>query len=839
MDQVHLAGEDEDELYSGYNEFNPIFDTQDLAEDPNFQKAVLRTSHGRRPPPTGMAPGTGFTRQPLGTAVRGGRNALPSSFGRPIGTAIQPQDGSARPMTAVKGAGYTSAGNRGAMFDPADQAIKGIGPGSPRDKKSEDKPEEKIKELEKKANSLIEESCFATNRGDFPTALEKAKEAEKKEKAVVRLRKQISQGEPINLDLTYSVLFNLANVYFANEMYTEALNTYNIIVKNKLFNSAGRLKVNIGNIYFKQQNYQKAIKFYRMALDQVQLSHKEMKMKIMQNIGIAFVKMGKYEEAVSSFEHIMNDSPSFKTGFNLILCYFALNDQEKMKWAFEQMLTVDMKFDDEDKYQSSDNKEHNQFIEVIKNDALRRLEREKKYEAEKCIKTAAKIISPHIDNSFASGYDWCVDAVKRSKYSELANDLEIDKAIMYLKKKDFRQAVETLKSFEKKDSKVASIAATNLSFLYFLERDLQQADRYADMAITSDRYNPAALVNKGNVLYSNKEYEKAREYYQEALQNDSSCVEALYNLGLSNKMIGRFEESLDCYYKLHAILRSSPQVMYQIADLYDLLEEKAQAKEWFMQLIGVVATDPDILSRLGQFYDNDGDKTLAFQYYYDSYRYFPSNIPVIEWLGVYYIESQFPEKAVHYFERAAIVQPNVSKWQLMVASCYRRSGNYQQALETYKKVQQRFPENIECLKFLAKICADLGLKEAQEYATKLKKAEKAKELREQRVNSGSRRGSGRHRESRDGSAGSDRASSGNSSRKSSGRAGQRMSERMGSGHRSGYDLQEEENGLRTKEIDASYSDPLGPQLERPKTAARKKEVDDDFADEDLVDMLPM
>ena len=30
------------------------------------------------------------------------------------------------------------------------------------------------------------------------------------------------------------------------------------------------------------------------------------------------------------------------------------------------------------------------------------------------------------------------------------------------------QAVETLKGFEKKDSKVQSIAATNLSFLYFL-----------------------------------------------------------------------------------------------------------------------------------------------------------------------------------------------------------------------------------------------------------------------------------------------------------------------------------------------------------------------------------
>jgi len=44
---------------------------------------------------------------------------------------------------------------------------------------------------------------------------------------------------------------------------------------------------------------------------------------------------------------------------------------------------------------------------------------------------------------------------------------------------------------------------------------------------------------------------------------------------------------------------------------------------------------------------------------------------------------------------------------------------------------------------LVRICTDLGLKEAQMYANKLKKAEKAKEMREQRVASGTRRmGSG-------------------------------------------------------------------------------------------------
>lgn len=42
----------------------------------------------------------------------------------------------------------------------------------------------------------------------------------------------------------------------------------------------------------------------------------------------------------------------------------------------------------------------------------------RKYEAEKCIKTAAKIISPHIDNSFASGYDWWVNEIILGKYTK-------------------------------------------------------------------------------------------------------------------------------------------------------------------------------------------------------------------------------------------------------------------------------------------------------------------------------------------------------------------------------------------------------------------------------------
>ena len=57
-----------------------------------------------------------------------------------------------------------------------------------------------------------------------------------------------------------------------------------------------------------------------------------------------------------------------------------------------------MENDDEDKYTSvSDDPLSNLILEVIKNDSLRKIERSKRNEAEHCILTAAKLISPVIN----------------------------------------------------------------------------------------------------------------------------------------------------------------------------------------------------------------------------------------------------------------------------------------------------------------------------------------------------------------------------------------------------------------------------------------------------------
>lgn len=49
MDRVaQLSSMEEDDLYSGYNEYPTIFDVKDLEKDEIFQAALLKSSHGKK-----------------------------------------------------------------------------------------------------------------------------------------------------------------------------------------------------------------------------------------------------------------------------------------------------------------------------------------------------------------------------------------------------------------------------------------------------------------------------------------------------------------------------------------------------------------------------------------------------------------------------------------------------------------------------------------------------------------------------------------------------------------------------------------------------------------------
>ncbi|CAM9106211.1 unnamed protein product, partial [Choristocarpus tenellus] len=556
---------------------------------------------------------------------------------------------------------------------------------------------------------LIEESASAGVEADFALALDKAKEADKKEKVLCKHRERHGLVDQMNIELTHAVCFNLANSYHQNGMNKEALREYGAIVKNKQHPHAGRLRANMGNVYYEQREYPEAIKNYRMALDQVPNTGKDIRFKIIRNIGTAFVRMGQFQDAIGQYDAIMQGSPDHQTGFNLVLCYYALEDGTSMKKAFQRLVTIPFQGVSGDEEEDEDAKEADE-AEVtgqVAPDRLRVELKKREKEANHYVLTAAKLIAPVLDKrDWEAGYDWVVDTMKVD-HEHLASQMEIEKALQYLKSKDFDKAIEHLKAFEKKDQHLKAMAATNLAFIYFLEGDFKSADSYADLAIRHDRYNAKALVNKGNCLFMAKEYGRAKETFLEAIGVEVDCVEAIFNLGLVNLHLGLINESLQAFEKLHTIIPNNSEVIYHIANLYEMHQDDLpMAAKWFNILLARVPSDPGILSRMGHIANKEDDDSQAYFYHKESYRHYPVNLDVISWLGVWYVKSELYEKAIHFFERAAQIQPNEVKWRLMVSSCYRRMGSYMKALELYERIHSEYPENLECLRYLVAICRD-------------------------------------------------------------------------------------------------------------------------------------
>jgi intraflagellar transport protein 88 len=584
--------------------------------------------------------------------------------------------------------------------------------------------EDQFKNMEREINSLIEQSASANLQGQLVQSLELAKDAWNKEKTLRKIREQKGMVDQINYELTFCTCINLANQQQTNKLYKEALNMYTMIVKNKNYPNSGRLRVNIGNIYFGQKNYQLAIKMYRMALDSVNNVNKEMKIRIMKNIGHSFIKLGEFQDAIDTYENIMESQPDFQTGFNLIVCNYALGDYEKMKKWFNKLISIEIPGTEENEEETM---MEPQASNLPKLDPLKDFFKEEKEKAYKYITQAAKLLAPVVNKDIIAGYDYVLELLKANgEYPTVESELEMAKALYYIRKKEYEKSIEVFKGFEKKEKSMMAIAANNISFLYFMEKDYENADKYSLVATQHDRYNSKALVNRGNCFYMKNELESAKEHYLEAIGVEANCVEAIYNLGLVNKKLGLYEEALQAFDKVQSSIPGYAEVLWQLGNIYEILESTKQANKFYNILVTKIQSDPSALLKIGSIYNKEKDELQALHFHQESYRYLPSNIETISWLGIYFAKTDLYEKAIHYFERAALIQPNEVKWRLMVATCYRKMNAYQQALKLYQEINTQYPENIECLRYLVMICKDLGLK-YDNYSIQLKKLERAQE----------------------------------------------------------------------------------------------------------------
>lgn len=145
-----------------------------------------------------------------------------------------------------------------------------------------------------------------------------------------------------------------------------------------------------------------------MAIDSTTQQNKDMKMKIKKNVGLTLVKQKRFGKAIEVYEDIMNDSPDFDIGFNLIVCLYALGEREKMRTWFEKLLLIDIPGNDEEEQEQLIELQKKEDNKIEENDPLKEYLKTKKKEAHHYISKAAKLVAPFVEKDIFEGYTYVI-----------------------------------------------------------------------------------------------------------------------------------------------------------------------------------------------------------------------------------------------------------------------------------------------------------------------------------------------------------------------------------------------------------------------------------------------
>lgn len=254
-------------------------------------------------------------------------------------------------------------------------------------------------------------------------------------------------------------------------------------------------------------------------------------------------------------------------------------------------------------------------------------------------------------------------------------------------------AIENLQRAVEKDPQHA-LAHNDLGVLHYNAGEKDKALRYYERAAELDPANPVIQKNLGDYnCIEQGNIQGALEKYVQALNLNPEDPEALLNIGRICMVVGKYDDARSFF---NNILALDPLH----ADARRFIDELDQDA-----CDDVYPQDGRVLYQKAQTLSKEGDVMGAISVLEKLIAVEHDNAAAFNDLGVLYYQLGDKDKALHYYQQAAKLNPNQDTFKKNLADFYfLELGRVEDAMKFYVQVLENDPEDVECLIATGMVC---------------------------------------------------------------------------------------------------------------------------------------
>lgn len=224
-------------------------------------------------------------------------------------------------------------------------------------------------------------------------------------------------------------------------------------------------------------------------------------------------------------------------------------------------------------------------------------------------------------------------------------------------------------------------------------------------AIVSELRIAEGYFYKANKYISSKKYGKGLEYYNKSIALFPNISNVWLNKGNVLNLLGRDGEAMDAYNKALELDPNDSGIYFNKAKLLNELARYSDALEVIDESIKLSPLDDAWLVK-GNIYYNMGDLDNSLACFEQALKINPENEIVFNNKGCILADQGDHIKAIKYFDKATLIDPNMCCEK---GDVYSNKGSSLLALKKYKEALTAYEKAAELNPIYAKIWSQMGV----------------------------------------------------------------------------------------------------------------------------------